>query len=413
MVREAAKTVDEPQPKDKTEMARFVRLLEELGPDVNQIARRMNVYKETARYWYRKKVVGKGYSILGSAAHLKLGLRRLIIIARVEPAYREHVQNLFVDMDGLWYVVGFSRTMPDDVLVIHASVPDGLVDNFIAFMNDLKTKVGFFIELEFLPSDWIYRVPMRAEYHNFDRGQWEFDWNMVSTAQAKETAPRQQAKVEFDGDDLLLVRELQVNAARPLSKIAEELNMPYKKALRHYKHVTERGLISGYRLVWTRTRYLSDERKLVTRKHSYMFCSLIVKDVREVELSKLVAGVEKVPFLWAICGGRNFLAEFFFPLDVVNEALNYLREMLTPYAGRMMFFVTDWDDTLTFSIPIEMYDRQQKRWVFDQEKTLGEFEANLDALVEKSRSKPQSADTLAPSQRVPDSPKRSEDPSAP
>lgn len=68
----AAKSEDE-----KARMAALVRGIEELGPNINEISRRVGLFKETARYLYKKRIIDKGMNIIGDAAYGRFGLQRL------------------------------------------------------------------------------------------------------------------------------------------------------------------------------------------------------------------------------------------------------------------------------------------------------------------------------------------------
>ena len=45
------------------EMAQLAKLMMKMGPDIDRIARISGQYKETIRYRYKEKILGKGFAL--------------------------------------------------------------------------------------------------------------------------------------------------------------------------------------------------------------------------------------------------------------------------------------------------------------------------------------------------------------
>ena len=90
-------------------MAEFVQLLQTAGPNINEIAKRMKVHKETARYWYREKLVAKGYVVHAVVDYRRLGLKRMLVIGRLSEEYRSKADRLVLGVDGHSYIANYFR----------------------------------------------------------------------------------------------------------------------------------------------------------------------------------------------------------------------------------------------------------------------------------------------------------------
>src|SRR5437879_12269451 len=63
----------------KGQMAEFVRTISRLGPNINTVSKSVGVFKETGRYWYKKKLLARGFAVQASLAYEMLGLKYIIM----------------------------------------------------------------------------------------------------------------------------------------------------------------------------------------------------------------------------------------------------------------------------------------------------------------------------------------------
>ncbi len=354
-------------------MAEFVQLLQTAGPNINEIAKRMKVHKETARYWYREKLVAKGYVVHAVVDYRRLGLKRMLVIGRLSEEYRSKADRLVLGVDGHSYIANYFRAMPEDLIVITASVPEEHASDYAAVMNDLKNRLNLFTEVEVLESDWFYAVPMRAKFYNFENDRWEFEWDAIRKESIDYSFTRR-TRAKLDKDDLAIMEKVQTDADVSLAEIAKILGFSYKKVLRHHKHLLDRGVIQGYKVWWTRTQYNEKLGKSAKKTHRYLIVKVVVKDLAPPERDRLVNDLLRFPFLWSISGGPCTSGELMIPLELVNETFSRLREVLSPYGNRAFQFTEDQDQALSFTIASPLFDSRRKQWTFDREEMLGAFE---------------------------------------
>jgi len=352
----------------------LVRLLTELGPDVPEIARRLGQFKESVRYRYKEKILNKGFAVQGAVDHERLGLKRVMLVADFAETYKNYAAAILTAMSEVSYVVGFSKSLIGGEYVVNLTIPTELVGEVRQFFLALKEK-GMFARLDILEFDWFRIVPMKPEFYDFDTGRWDFEWQNPTPQDYKAAAYLPSMKGKFDYIDLLIVKELQMDANRSMKEISEKLNINYKKlAWHHTAHVIGRKLLGGYTVNWMGTRYDYNLEKALHRKHRYFAVDFMVKDVNEFETMNLRQQADRLPFLWGEAAGENYFAELALPVDYVVEGLQYLGNAARPVRDKMSLFTLDQTEAARFTIPYSMFDPATKRWNFAREELIKKFE---------------------------------------
>jgi uncharacterized protein YukE len=352
----------------------LVKLLTEVGPDIPEISRRLGQFKESVRYRYKEKIVNRGFAVQAAVDHEKLGLRRIMIIAEVSEPFKKYAQSIFAAMHELCYVVGFTKTLVGGEHLVNLSVPSEYVTQVKGFFLDLKEK-GMFTSLEILEFDWLRNAPMKPEFYDFDTGRWDFDWQKGGIEDYGSAALSPSNPGKFDYVDLLIIKELQMDANKSLKEIADKLGINYKKlAWHHTAHVLARTMISGYTVNWMGTRYDYTLEKALHRKHRYFAVDLFVKDVSEFESMTLRSNIDGLPFLWGEAGGQNYFAEFAFPVDNVVEGLQHLGNVTHSVKDRMRIYPIDQTEAARFTIAYQLYDSAAKKWTLQAQELAQKFD---------------------------------------
>ncbi|MDG6954895.1 MAG: hypothetical protein JRN33_07960 [Nitrososphaerota archaeon] len=356
-----------------TKTAQLVGLISQVGPDIPEISRRLGQFKESVRYRYKEKVLNKGFAVHALPSHETLGLRRVILLVDFDPVYAPYASSILTAMNELCYVVYFEKRMFSGDYLVEASVPSEHVEKFAELMSKLREK-GLFSSLEVYPFDWFRAVPMRAESYDFDTGRWDFDWS-ADQRSFGEAGYRPSAKAKFDKEDLLILKELQTDAARSFVDIAGKLNQNYKKLSWHYKtHVLRRGLINGYSLRWMGTSYSNVLEKALHRKHRYQHLALLGTNLTEVERIQLMAKSNGVPFIWSeTVAERSYFAHFYVPTEYITEAYQYLTRAMTGIQRKVSVVPLDQTEALSFTISYQLFDEEKKQWALDAEDILDRF----------------------------------------
>ncbi len=365
------------KPDTNFKIAQMVQVISQVGPDIPEVARRIKAYKETVRYWYKENLIKKGLAVSAMVNHSKLGLKRVVILAELEETFESYAPTLFTAMNELCYVVGFERTLPEGHYVVQASVPNEFVESYIDFMIKLKD-VGIFRSVEVIPFEYMRNVPMRADFFDFRKGEWEFDWSNPRGLRADIAIPPSAEIEKFDVLDLYLLKELHIGPDRSMTDISEalkskhNLDTNYKTLVWHYtNHV--KNFIPGYRVAWTGTRYDKTTEKAMHRKHSYLRVDVLVRNLTVNERMILMAEMNRLPFLWGEAAGKSYYAQFAFPTDTITEAFEFLTSALASVKDRASYYVMDQRNALNFTFSYQLYDGEQKKWKFEKEELLARF----------------------------------------
>jgi hypothetical protein len=365
----------EPKRDTNSKTAQLVKLISEIGPDIPEIARRLGQYKESVRYRYKEKILSRGMVIQAAVDHERIGLKRVVFIAQFAAPFQEYAQAILAAMSDNCYVSGFEEIIPDGSYLVNASVPTEFVETFKGFIRTLEVR-GLFRCDGIVAFDWFRTIPMMAELYDFDTGRWDFDWSRLGRPRVWHYTPTK--GFEFDYTDLLILKELRIDASRSLTEIAEKLGRNYKVLTWHYHtHVKARELIKGYSLNWMGTRYDFKLEKALHRKHRYFRLDLLVENISEMEGMELMSKTNALPFLWAEAGGSDYWAQFAFPVDNIVEAYQFLQNALTRVKDRAHIFVMNPANALSFTISYKLYNEHRRAWSFESERLAAKFEQLL------------------------------------
>ena len=354
--------------------AQLVKLVTEIGPDVPEIARRLNQFKESVRYRYKEKIVNKGFAVQAAPDHERLGLRRMVLVLEFSEPYRGYAQAIFAAMNELCYLISFAKVLVSGEYVVNLSVPEEFLGSVNEFFHELERK-GMFVKVDSMVFESARNATMKAEYFDFDTGRWDFNLQELAPADFKAANSLPSAPCKFDYVDLLIVKELQLDANKSLKEISEKLGINYKKlAWHHATHVIARRMLKGYLVNWMGTRYDYAMDKAMHKKHAYFAIDLLVKDTNEFESMNLREKMSRLPFLWSEASGKSYYAVLALPIDLVVEGLQYLGEATTQVKDRMTLLIMDQTDAIGFSIPYELYDSEKKQWSFNSKDLLERFD---------------------------------------
>jgi hypothetical protein len=351
----------------------MVKLITQYGPQINRIARELGVHKETVRYWY-KGLLKKGYTIQAVPNHEVLGLRRIVALAEFSDEFRAYADAILMAMNELCFLTSFAKTLPDDLVSIHANVPQEYVGDWIRFMSSLRER-GLFSSIQMFPFEWGRVVPMRSELYDFENDSWQYDWSSKPKMDSSPSDFVPATRGKFDSTDLHLVKQLQIDPNVALLEVGDKIQMNYKTLTWHYrKHVVGNRLVKGYSMNWTGTRYEPRLEKAMHRRHKYMWIELLVSSVTESERMVLRAKTSKLPFVWFEAGGQNYFAQIAFPMETMNEALSFVKDLTSQVRHKATWHFMDQANALRFSITPTLYNQDAKRWEFDPVELLSRFD---------------------------------------
>jgi hypothetical protein len=369
-----ASATESPRRRLNRELVQMAHCLAEVGPNVNEIARLTGQYKETVRYRYHRFFLDKGITVQAVPSYTRLGFKRLIVFARLARSREANAKSIFTALCELCYLHSFTRVMLSGDYVIHVAVPSEQAERCIAVYRALHAS-GLFSELEILEFDEMRNPPMKPELFDFVRGTWSFDWSSARANSAKLPLSLRPRVERYDRVDLLILKELDIDASRTLVKMVENVKVSLNALQFHYRdHVKARGLIRGYRLVWQGTRYDREQEMAVSRKEFYIELTILLKDGTREEVAELMLLLNGTPFLWSEACGAAYCAEIFCPNYAYVGFMEYIDAFANRAGEKLRIFVMDQSHALRFVVQYDLFDGGSRKWLLDAQavlKTLG------------------------------------------
>jgi hypothetical protein len=351
------------------ELAVMTRYLVQLGPNVNEVARLTGLHPETVRYRYHKFFLAKGITIQAVPDYAKLGFGRLVIIARLAPAFEKSAKSILGILSDLAYLRSYTRVMLDGEFVLQVAVPTDLIGQCKAVYESMK-QMGLFTELEIMQFEETHSVPMDSDCYDFIRGTWACDWGSLGNKKVKVQLPTRPKIAKYDKLDLLILKELDIDASRKLVQITANLNMSLHAVEFHFReHVMARGLIKNYKLAWQEPR----EEGIITRKDCYMGLTLILKGATREEVTELMLLLNRTPFLWSEGCGSEYCAEIFLPSYAYPAFTSYIDEFAHRLRGKLKILIMNPTQSQRFTISYSLFDGISKKWTLDGATVLERF----------------------------------------
>ena len=101
----------------------------------------------------------------------------------------------------------------------------------------------------------------------------------------------------------------------------------------------------------------------------------------------MIRSANQLPFLWSEATGRDYYAQFSFPVENTNEALEYMNHVVRPFGARATCHLLNQKEMLSFTIGHNLYDDANGRWTFEPQGVLARFDALLIKLREMGMSR--------------------------
>jgi DNA-binding Lrp family transcriptional regulator len=345
----------------------------QVGPRIGEISRRTGVHKETLRYRFHKFILRRGFVIQANLDYHRLGLKRLVIFAKLAPKFEEHAVTIMSALSEMCYLTGFAEETLEGTYIMQVTVPSELREECGRLYRTLRD-IGIFTEMQVASFEEVRSVPMKPGYYDFFEGTWAYDWQREGTKGAP-LVPSGRAEVEkYDLSDLLILKELNIDANRTLVALAKKLNISYKTLVHHYtSHVIGRGLIKSYKVLWQGTRYNPKTEKAESKSHSYLAIALLVRGTSDGQRAKLMASLNQVPFLWFEASDPEYYAEFFVPIGSYADFLRRIRDLTHRTGMKPRLLILDQSKALRFTISYRLFDQEKRAWRLDAADVVARF----------------------------------------
>lgn len=284
----------------------------------------------------------------------RIGLGRWMLHFRpVERSYTPTIEQFLKEGAGLMYL---GRVMPNNSSFATLGIPFGehykLRDQLEHLRNANIIESYTLNEIEFLRN-----VSFNPSFYNFRARKWNFKWEDVEKSKESLLAPEpaeEQAPI-VDYKDILILKELQQNVPRTLSKLSKIIDLDQHNLRYHYKtHV--RRAISGYYLK------LNPKESLVT--HSTMVFMHEFGNDKAFNEGRSVA--LSIPFsqrVWKT--ERYYCWHASCPGEFSNSLLKYVTERFSKVSGKLFVFSIDSETENEGIIPYALFNDRNGVWDYE------------------------------------------------
>ncbi|MDV3278710.1 MAG: hypothetical protein LYZ69_09665 [Nitrososphaerales archaeon] len=346
--------------------ARIIDAIQKVGPkNISLLSRMTGAHAETIRYKVKRQFKKLGFKIHADVDYAKLGLTQHWAELHFSKGYQGVADKILTSLNDVAYLTYYAKVVPQGYFIAIFSLPAGKSGEFEGFLEGLR-KMGILSEFTLSRAAVSRHDSMLPSYFNFQSGQWDVDWSRVRLGGGRPLpAHRQQAQSDLDAYDLLLMKELQIDALQHIAGIAKKLKVHQKTLEYHYRaHVQKRKLIPAYFVRWMR-----DVEKSVA--HSVMLTRLVFRDLGD-DFAKVQLAVSKIPFLWSeyLTEDGTYIAILCIPVKEAVTVFNYLSGEVPGLYDRVEIGYINRSEASLFTMTYQMYDSD---WRFDPVKMKAEL----------------------------------------
>jgi hypothetical protein len=221
---------------------------------------------------------------------------------------------------------------------------------------------------------------MRTDFYDFEHGRWNFNGEPTQISESALAQSVTSPHPKFDKIDLLIAKELYIDATRELREIQQSIkendgvDVNYKTLCWHLsEHVERNGLLRRYKINWMGTHYDSKSRRNLRPRHTYTGAELSVKAPTKQELEPLMERMRQLPMVWSEAGGNDYHAYIAIPNELIVETLQFIQSAIQPVRDKSTFFIIDMSNSVVFTIPYKLYQEESRSWQFNKVELFAKF----------------------------------------
>ncbi|MDG6994321.1 MAG: hypothetical protein JRN52_00240 [Nitrososphaerota archaeon] len=327
------------------------------GRNIVELAKALHMPVETTRYKV-KGMLKRGLSVHASVDYNKFGLTRYYAYFRLSEKASVNEKKLFSILADQAFLVSASRRLPSNDYICEFAFPRSIDTSFSTLRKFLRglAEEGVLkdVSVNTISSQKFHMI--QSEFFDLKHGSWRIDWGKLRKETKLEWPEPKVA--EFDELDLMIVRELELDALTRLSDIATTLKTTLNNIFYHFhKHIVEGKLVDEYIVQWNGTT-----------KQPVMLVQFSFNDLSLSEERSARSCVSRLPFLWSESIGSDsglYIAQGMIHLDDYLDTLSYLAANLEDAAPKLQVSVLDAKSRLTFPLTAHLY--KEGSWHFNAE----------------------------------------------
>ncbi|MDH5791174.1 MAG: Lrp/AsnC family transcriptional regulator [Candidatus Bathyarchaeota archaeon] len=236
-----------------------------LGPrNLASIAEHLRTPTSTVRYRVKRMLEDRILFLHINPYHTHMGLKKALVFIEAEPGYEDVLLDC-ARVNDFWLFLCRIYGPYEGCGGIW-TVPRGRDDDFISFLQSL-IELGVARSYDVNWTTCHEGIPVKARWYDTVENEWAFNWSewMEEVGSIEGELPWTLVEprdwpIMVDQDDLLIIKELEIDGRRSLTDVSKRLGIPFERVKYHFReHVSKRKLIEGYNVEIYRFPFLFTE----------------------------------------------------------------------------------------------------------------------------------------------------------
>ena len=225
-----------------------------LGPrNLNSIAEHLELPAATVRYRVRRMLADSTLFLHLNPYHTNMGLKKAVIFFEAESGLEDILLEC-LRLHDFWLFL--CRTYgPYEGCCGIWTVPKGREGDFLEYLQSLVDS-GIAKSIDVNWTTCHEGIPVQTRWFDAVERTWVFDWDEwldeVETIEGDLPWTLQEPDdwpIKVDREDLLIIKELEIDGRRTLTEISKNIDIPLEKVKYHFReHVMKRDLVEGYQV---------------------------------------------------------------------------------------------------------------------------------------------------------------------
>jgi len=358
---------------DETDV-KILEVLSLLGPrNLTLIAEHLDMPIATLRYRVKQMLDNSLLFLHLNPYHTYMGLKKAVVFVEAIPGYEDVLLDC-LRVNDFW--IFLCRIYgPYEGWGSIWTIPKKNDRDFEYFLQSLVNS-GVAKSFEVNWTTCHEGIPVKSRWFNIEENAWTFNWD--EWAKEVETIEGELPwtliepddwPVKVDYEDLLLIKELEIDGRKTLTDISKKLGISLEKLKYHFReHVSKRGLIEGYQIDIARFPLLFSNY-LLFRFEFDSYDKFI----------KFTTSIHDKPFplfQGKVLGENALISQIYLPICEFRKFIDALSELIKlGLLKTYRYFIQDVDKTWRETIPYEHFE--DGGWHYDSKKHQKELEKIL------------------------------------
>jgi DNA-binding Lrp family transcriptional regulator len=306
-----------------------VKILEALssyGPrNITEIAKKVGISIEAVRLRIKRLSSLFWLGMSANIYHTYLGLKKAVVFFEAAPGYEDLLIE-FLEIRGFCIYLTRCYGMYEGYVGIYI-IPVGHETEFEEFLYEVK-RLGLVRSIQTYWSTCFHTVGRTSKWFDFKSETWLFPWDeWIEEIKAKGTElpytliDPKEFPVKADEIDLLILKELEIDATTSLTTIAKKIGKKLQTVKYHYeKHCIGRGLIETFMI------FIMPYEREISDLYFFLFKFASIEQLAKFALSLL-----DKPFVYIvgkIRGQNSIIAQIYLPKPEFRKFIDTLAKLI-------------------------------------------------------------------------------------